>query len=259
MGEHSELAENGCQPNEQKAIFKFMGGVILFLDTISSITTGTSPTLLEYHPHALSSSSHIKLDNIMGCSNWALVQIGRISAIHELKMQMLQNNCPHTTDYEDQVGNIRTDLQQGMTEMCLGALQVNQPVIMTFGPAFITRMFSFAAGIYLHLVVHGYEEDSDILNLLRTEAMMILRAYIPAEMMHTIVLPLYIIGSVATIIDQAFFRYVFTTMPVLDPSLEHRSKILPLLEKVWQRRQRLELKLSWEESLKLADQNLLLI
>lgn len=254
-----EDAIHACAPNEQKAIFRFMGGVVLWLDTISSITMGTSPTLLEFHSHALSSSSHIKLENIMGCHNWVVLQIGRISSLHELKMHIASNGCPNTGDWQTQAGDIRAQLQSGLTEMCLGNLKLDQPVPVTFGPPFITRMFAFAAATYLHLVTHGFDINDEMLSLLRTEAMMVLRGQVPAEMMHTIIFPLYIVGSIASVEDQPFFRYVFSAMPVLDPSLEHRGKILPLLERVWQRRQTMGLLLSWEESLKLADQNLLLI
>ncbi|KUJ17523.1 uncharacterized protein LY89DRAFT_668838 [Mollisia scopiformis] len=254
-----EAHGHGCEPNEQKAVFRFMGGVIIWLDLISSITAGTSPSLVEYHSHALSTSSHIKLENIMGCHNWVAVQIGRISALHELKMHKIQHGCPNITDYETQVVDIRAEIQRGLTEMCLGTLNLNQTVPTCFGNTFITRMFAFAAGLYLDLVVNGYVSSSEIFHMLRTEAMMVLRGQVPAEMMHTIIFPLYIIGSVAVPEDQAFFRYVFQTSPVLDPSLEHRSKILPLLEKVWQQTQLLGAQLTWEDSLKLADQSLLLI
>lgn len=256
-----DLSERGCAPKEyeQKSIFRFMGGVTIWLDLISSITSGNSPTLLEYHPHALSPSSHIKLENIMGCHNWVALQIGRVSALHERKMLHIHNNCPNTTEYASEVDDIRTELQRGLTEMCLGALKLDQSRPMAFSFAFITRMFAFAAGIYLHLVLDGFEQDSELLNLYKSEAMMVLRGQVPGELMHTIIFPLYILGSVAAPEDQGFFRYVFSTMPVLDPSLEHRSKILPLLEKVWQQTQTLSMRLSWEDSLKLADQNLLLI
>lgn len=252
----------GCQPNEQKAIFRFMSGVVIWLDVLSSVTMGTTPDTLEYHPHALSSSSHIKLENIMGCHNWVVMQIARIAALHSQKF--LQDNCPNAVDLTPQIEDIRAELQRGLTELCLASMAIDQqdparifPVSKP--PSFITRIFAISAGIYLHLVVHGYESGSEILKLMATEAMMILRNQVPAEMMHTIIFPLYIVGSLATGDDQAFFRYVFSAMPVLDPSLEHRSKILPLLEKVWHRRQSSSTLLTWQETLSFSDQSLLLI
>jgi hypothetical protein len=254
-----ENAVPACGANEQKAIFRFMGGVILWLDTISSITMGTSPSLLEFHDHALSNESHIKMENIMGCHNWVVFQIGRISSLHELKVHIVSTGCPNTGDWQTQAGDIKAQLQQGLTEMCLTNLRLDQPVPVTFGPPFITRMFAFAAATYLHLVTNGFDIDDEMLNLLRTEAMMVLRGQVPAEMMHTIIFPLFIVGSVASVEDQPFFRYVFSATPVLDPSLEHRGKILPLLERIWQQRQMIGSLLSWEDSLKLADHSLLLI
>ncbi|CZR56550.1 related to C6 zink-finger protein PRO1A [Phialocephala subalpina] len=259
----TELTQIGCQPNERKAIFRFMSGVVIWLDILSSTMMGSSPDTLEFHPQALSSESHIKLENIMGCHNWVAIQIARIAALHQHKL--LHDHCPNTIDHEPEIQDIRAKLQRESTELCLSAMAINQSdPVRSFGPvskppSFITRMFAISAGIYLHLVVHGYESGSEVLPLMATEAMMVLRSQVPAEMMHTIIFPLYIVGSIATGDDQAFFRYVFTAMPVLDPSLEHRGKILPLLEKVWHRRQSSSTVLSWQESLSFSDQNLLLI
>lgn len=163
---------NGCQPNEQKAIFRFMGGVIFWLDTISSITFGTSPKLIELHAHALSPSSHIKLENIMGCQNWVVLQIGRISGLYTKKTHLENNGCPNTGEWETEAGDIRNELQQGLTEMCLGNLRLEgQPAAVVFGMPFITRMFAFAAATYLHLVTKGFEAEDEMLSLLRQEAM----------------------------------------------------------------------------------------
>ncbi len=73
--------------------------------------------------------------------------------------------------------------------------------------------------------------------------------------------PVYLIGYVAaTPEDQQFFRYIFSSSPVLDPSLEHRSKILPLLEDIWQKRDAMLDGTHWEDSLRrLSESNLLLL
>ncbi|KAE8449585.1 hypothetical protein EG329_007915 [Mollisiaceae sp. DMI_Dod_QoI] len=260
-----EMRQIGCAPSEEKAIFRFMSGVVIWLDMLASITMGTSPNLLEFYSHSIAPGSHIKLENIVGCNNWVAMQLGRIAALHQCRASTSQNNCLNINDFEAQAEDIRTELQRGLTELCFSSLEINQEEpAKTFGPtskppAFITRMFTLSAGIYLHLVVHGFEPHSEALSLLTTEAMMVLRSQVPREMMHTIICPLYIVGSVATGNDQTLFRCVFSAMPVLDPSLEHRSKILPLLEKIWHQRETSHIRLSWQDSLNLSDQNLLLI
>jgi hypothetical protein len=78
----------------------------------------------------------------------------------------------------------------------------------------------------------------------------------PAHLMHVIICPLYIIGTVAT--NEQFFRDVFSSAPVLDPSLEHRGKILPVLEELWRRRDATMTGWTWQDTVTLSDHNLLL-
>jgi hypothetical protein len=44
-----------------------MGGTIIWLDIVASITAGTAPVLLSYHSGVIASSSQTKLEDIMGC------------------------------------------------------------------------------------------------------------------------------------------------------------------------------------------------
>lgn len=70
---------------------KLFAGVVIWLDIIASVTTGTAPRLLSLHPFALSPGSQIQLENIMGCQDWPMIQIARIAALHEYKYQALQD------------------------------------------------------------------------------------------------------------------------------------------------------------------------
>ncbi|CAL3962325.1 unnamed protein product [Diplocarpon coronariae] len=248
-------------PSPQLASFKFLSGVILWLDILETVTTGKEPCLLSIHPHALNPKSHIRLESIIGCSNWPIVQIGRIAALYERKVRALRNCCLDEGLHAD-VESIRRELQYGLTEQTLACLAVSHEALAPHNSvrhrqALITRLFALAASIYLDLVVHGFQQGAA--NSV-TEAMTILRSNMPSELLHTVIFPLYLIGYVAAQEDQPFFRGVFSSPPVLDPSLEHRSKILPLLEDIWQNRDAMLSGGSWEDSLRrLSDCNLLLL
>ncbi|PVH88372.1 hypothetical protein DL98DRAFT_403861 [Cadophora sp. DSE1049] len=254
------------QPNENVTSFKFLCGVIIWLDILDSITSGKSPCLLNLHSHALSPSSHIKLEAIIGSSNWAILQIGRIVALHENKVQLLQTGCLGSesgrAEFDQKVDEIRHELQCGLTEQALVCLRVHsKPVAPAdtslHNQAIVTRLFALAASIYLYLVVQGSHQET---GPLAEEAMMILRTQMPRDLMHVIIFPLYIVGYVASPDDQPFFRCVFSATPVLEPSLEHRSKILPLLEEAWLARDDALDGGGWQRSLKsLSESNILLL
>jgi hypothetical protein len=75
---------------EQVVTFRFSVGTMFWLDIISSITAGTAPFLQPLHFTVLTSSAQIKLEDIMGCRNWAMLQIGRIVALHKHMAQTMQ-------------------------------------------------------------------------------------------------------------------------------------------------------------------------
>jgi hypothetical protein len=264
-GKSTLVIREGRSPPEDSGIFLFLCGVIVWLDVVSSITTGKSPRLLSFHPHAVSCSSAIKLENIMGCRNWAILQIGRISALHENKTQALQQGCLDATDFRDQADSIRQDLQSGLAEYSLAALELSShpnfdgPKLLNPDINIITRIFTLTASIFIYLVIQGYQLETQEVRSLVGEAMMILRTKMPAHLMHVIICPLYIIGSVAKGEDEHFFRHVFSSTPILDSSLEHRGRILPLLEDIWRMRDTSMTGWTWQDTVGLSDRNLLLL
>ncbi|KAH9219080.1 fungal-specific transcription factor domain-containing protein [Leptodontidium sp. 2 PMI_412] len=256
----------GGTPNEDVAAFKFLCGVVIWLDILDSIKTGKSPSLLTIHSHALSSDSHLKLETIIGSQNWAILQVGHIAALHENKMLSLQSGNLETAngraEFDKRVDEIRLELECGLTEQGLSCLQVYSESALPDNAAahvqaIITRLFALAASIYLYLVVQGSHQET---GPLADQAMMLLRTQMPRDLMHVIIFPLYIIGHVVSPDDQSFFRCVFSSPPVLEPSLEHRSKILPLLEEIWQTRDAAMDGGGWQRSLKrLSESNILLL
>ncbi|KAG4426794.1 hypothetical protein IFR04_000225 [Cadophora malorum] len=254
------------QPNENVTSFKFLSGVIIWLDLLDCITSGKAPGLLTIHSHALSPGSHIRMETIIGSSNWVILQIARIAALHEKKVQLLQTGCfgceTQRAEFDRNVDEIRHELQCGLTEQALLCLQVHsEPVAPAdtslHNQAIVTRLFALAASIYLYLVVQGSHQEA---GPLAEEAMIILRTQMPRDLMHVIIFPLYIIGYVVSPDDQSFFRCAFSATPVLEPSLEHRSKILPLLEEAWLAREEALDGGGWQRSLnRLSESNILLL
>lgn len=264
-GKTTLVIHEGRSPPEEVGIFLFLSGVTVWLDVVFSITTGKSPRLLSFHPHAVSFSSAIKLENIMGCKNCTILQIGRISALHEYKIQSLQQGCFNTADFEGRAQTIREELRSGLTEYSLAALELSSqstfatPNLGNPDIYIITRLFTLAASLYLYLVVRGYQLETQEVHSLVTEAMMILRMKMPAHLMHVIICPLYIIGGATNGDDRHFFRQAFSCSPILDPSLEHRGKILPVLEELWLMRDSTLTGWTWQDTTRLAGQNLLLL
>lgn len=236
--------------------------MLAWLDIVSTITTGKLPRVIHFIPEEISSNSGIRLENVMGCKNWVMLQIGRISGLYEFKTEALRQGHVVCEEFESRFEDIRRELQIGLASSSLSLLSVSDPEFANACNAFITpqqfttHLFALSATIYLHLVVFGYQSDSETLKSMVSEAITLIRRHIPADLTHALVCPLYIIGSAARSEDEALFRHVFSSPPLLDPSLEHRAKFLPLLEEIWRMR---ETGWEWGTNIQLSGSSLLLI
>jgi hypothetical protein len=229
---------------EEVVNHRFLAGTVIWLDITYSITAGTAPYLLSHHISVLASHSQTNLEDIMGCKNWVLFQIGRIATLHENNVQALRQGNFDCTEFAQSAGDIVREIQCGLIHE--GA----DPTTL------VTRIFAYMSSLYLHLVIHGFQKlelcDRDI-----SEAMKMLQTQIPTTLLPALVCPLYIIASIARPGDEQFFRDLFSSPPLLNPALKHRETILPVLEEIWSRRQTLP-SFTWEDSLELTSDILLL-
>jgi hypothetical protein len=232
---------------EEVVNFRFLAGTMIWLDITSSITAGTAPHLLPHHFSIFASNSQTRLEDIMGCKNWAMFQIGRIAALHEHKTQALQQGRFDCTEFEQTVGDITREIQCGLTQEALGG---SDPSTL------VTHIFAYMASLYLHLVIHG-SQKLEVLDTTISGAMKMLQTQISIHLLPALVSPLYVIGSAARPGDEQFFRNIFSSPPLLDPVLKHRGRILPILEEIWSRRQTTP-GFAWKDSLELTSDILLL-
>ena len=262
LSEDYSPLEHGHVAVEEVASLRFFSGTIIWLDIISSITAGQAPRLLPYHTSLIASKPQTNLEAIMGCRNWVMLQISRIAALHEQKTQAIRQPHFDCTEFKQTVVNIRKQVQCGLTQLALEAFSISEGAsAATFEPVsdpptLVTHIFAYMATLYLHLVIEGFQ-DLKVLDTTISEAMKMLRTQIPPQLLPALVLPLYVIGSVARQGDEQFFRDVFSSPPLLDPLLRHRGTILPVLEEIWSKRRSAPF-FAWENSLELTHDILLL-
>lgn len=201
-----------------------------WLDTIAATTAGTLPRL---QPHLGSQYTR----QIAGCSADVLTEISRIAGIHVYTKTAIHLSGNHCTEAEKVVSDIRQNLRRLYSE---------DPDITA------TSLYAKAASVYLHLVLIGYDELEDLAGIV-VEAKQIIGKL--GKTLHAIVWPLLMIGSVAE--DQQFFRDVFLKLSSAQPALQHRKRILQVLECIWSHR-RAETSFTWSDSLQMLS-NVLLI
>jgi hypothetical protein len=259
------VRDEGPVVKQEVATFRFMGGTIIWLDIISSITSGEAPKLFPYHSGVLASGSHTKLESFMGCRNWVLRQIGRIAALHGDRREAKYAGQPNDPEFQQAVIDIGHDIEYGLTGEALGDFGITpgascglkntppDPITLT------TRMFAWMAVVYLHLVTHGFK-DLQRLETPITSSLELLRTQIPTQIIPALVAPLFIIGCAAREAEeQDLFRIILASPPFQEPLYKHRAHILAAMEQVWRRR-RAENGLTWNDVLGLPNfQHMLLI
>ncbi|KAE9365024.1 hypothetical protein N431DRAFT_354061 [Stipitochalara longipes BDJ] len=247
---------------EEVTNFRFVFGTLIWLDIVSSITAGSAPHMQHYHSSVMVSNSQTKLEDIMGCKNGVMLQISRLAALYAQKTQALQQGPFDCSSLEEIVDDISREIQSGFADKALVELNTPESCFTTpFNVALdfrmvVTRMFLYAASIYLRLLVQGFH-NVEGLDTTISEAMFMLQTQTTANTLPYLVCPLFLVGCVAREEDKEFFRTSFTSPPLLNPLLKHRRMILPILEEIWSKRTTV-LGFGWQDCVELT-KNLLLI
>jgi hypothetical protein len=256
------ITEYEAEVTEEIVNVRFVFGTMIWLDIISSITVGTAPNLISHHSRLIASNSQLRLEDIMGCKNSAMLQLGRLAELYGQKAQALQNGAFDCSQLEHLVDDISREIQCGLTQGALEDFNISEgDPAATFNtrsdsPTLVTHLFLHMASIYLHLLVQGFQ-NLILLDPTISEATTLLQSRTPIHVLPALVCPLFFIACVARGEDQQFFRTVFSSPTLLNPLLNHRGRILPILEEIWIRRGTV-LGFGWEDCVALT-KDLLLI
>ena len=244
---------------EEVTAFRVLGATTIWLDIVHSVTAGTKPSSWPNQIFAANSTCQIHLQKIMGCENWAMIEIGRIAALHEEKMKSFGSEDRTCVRFNEEVNSIRFNIKQGLTQLMLETSVATEKASQQFPkqrlllPAMITRIFALSARIYLQLVLGGFQvlqetEVSAAMEALRAESVFPFRA--------ALVFPLFICGIVSTPCNKKFIRDVFSSEPIRTPSLQHREKVILVIEEIWSMKER-DPGYTWKDCLALTGDVLL--
>lgn len=207
-----------CEPvvAGEVATLRFVSGALVWLDIISSITAGTTPHLLSYHPTVLASNSQIKLEDIMGCKNWVMLQFGRIVWLQEHKTQALRQGNFDCSEFVKTADDISGGSKVVFTQTALEGFNISKngptPTFNNLSgqTSLVTRIFTYMAILYLHLITQGFQELNSIAISI-SEAMDMFQTQIPIHLLAALVCPLFIIESAAMQAEEQFFRDIFSS------------------------------------------------
>lgn len=151
------------RPSHDAVACNFLVGTVIWFNIICSASTDSQRHLLDDISYL--SSHNIQLDKIMGCENWVMILIFRISSLSAWKSTQQKEGCLSLRDLAARGADIERELNEGLV---MNEEKIGQPI---FKPAsslcqrlgvpqsktnfVLTRIFACAALTYLHTTISG--------------------------------------------------------------------------------------------------------
>lgn len=231
----------------EQASFRFSSALLIFDDIIASTALQEQPKLYEYH-HCLLEDIHstgplIDLEAVVGCQNWALVQIGEIAVLDAWKQRCKSDGTLDVMELVRRATTIKNSLETHLTRLQTNTVANSKEDSSVFDALtsnstvrqkpLVTLAWAHAALIYLAVVMSGWQPAGPeiryhVARVIGTPV----REISPPALLRTMVWPLCVAGCLAEpepatqlrgIIEALQPRCVFGTL----------QKALEVMENVW--------------------------
>ncbi|KAI8944396.1 fungal-specific transcription factor domain-containing protein [Xylaria longipes] len=233
-------------PSAEQAAFRFSSTLLIFDDIIASTVLQEQPKLYEYH-HCLLGDIHntgplIDLEAVVGCQNWALVQIGEIAVLDVWKqrckssgtldmIELVRRATAIKNSLETHLARLQTNTSADLKDNSVfGVLTANSTVGQT---PLVTLAWAHAALIYLSVVVSGWQTASvEIRYHVRRIIEASVREISPPALLRTMVWPLCVAGCLA---EPELATQLCGTIEALQPRTIFGTlqKALEVMKNVW--------------------------
>ena len=239
---------------DQSALVFFVS-LLLFVDIVASTSLGSPPALQNYHHSVLSSygekKSCVRLENVMGCQNWALVAIGNISALCAWKRDAKQSGNFSVVNLVKLAGPISQALEEGLSSLDIGATR-SQPAKMSASRleayysrhdraldntsiANVTRVWAYAAKIYLSVCLSGWQTYSTDTQASVAKVLSLLQTIESPAQLRSLSWPICVAGCLALTSQEDDFRRIVGTLGQLG-EFGTVFKALRIVEAIWSSR-----------------------
>lgn len=239
-------------PSTGQAAFSFSSAILILDDIIASTVLQEEPKLYKYHRSLLSNidgtDPPINLETVVGCQNWALLQIGEIAVLDAWKQRCKKAGNLNVMELVNRATAIKDSV-----EAHLARLETNLPVIPKDSslldvftandhqqlktPAsqshLVTRIWAHAALIYLFIVVSGWQPASDDVRYHVGRMIELLTHQIsPPALLRTMVWPFCVAGCLAEPAQEVYLREIVKELQ--PPSVFGTvHKALEIMENIW--------------------------
>ncbi|KAJ5901768.1 fungal-specific transcription factor domain-containing protein [Penicillium taxi] len=215
-------------PSSEQMAFRFFSALLLVDDIIASTALGEEPKLYRYHDGILGNGQwptekdeepQIRLEDIMGCQNWAMVAVAKISALDAWKkhqkaiaaLDMMELVLRATAIKSMLMTNLTraeatpsTDSPWDIFTPCNG-----QASMLATQSLLVTRIWAHAAALYLLIVVLGWQpSSSEIRHHVTCIIQQLMQRTLSWAVLRTIAWPFCVAGCLAAPDQESLFRSI---------------------------------------------------
>ncbi|OBT39050.1 hypothetical protein VE00_10879 [Pseudogymnoascus sp. WSF 3629] len=236
----------------------FLLGFFIYMHIVTCASTRSSQFLISDHK-VLLETGEIKLADLIGCSNWAIVFIFEISSLDKWQKEEEDAQRLSFIELTKRGRQIEERLLSRLARI-ENDLSKRAPVDAHLRPEFIktdiTRIFALSAITYAHVVISGAYPDIPEIKRSVSKTIDALRSLPDPKLLQHVVWPYCISGCLATDEQQQAFRELVTL-----PRITHGTclEALSLMEECWRLRKTESSSHDWASIMERRGQYILLI
>lgn len=243
-------------PSAEQAAFLFSSTLLIFDDIIASTVLREHPRLYEFHQSLLGTTVDgtdppINLEAVVGCQNWALLQISEIAVLDAWKQQSKRAGSLNVMELVHRATAVKEVLESHLARLdvdpsilspeassLLDVLTADyrhfqQYKESTSQTSLVTRVWAHAALVYLFVVVSGWQPASaDVRYHVGRIIELLTGGILPPALLRTMVWPFCVAACLAEPAQEAGLRCLVDALQ--PPSVFGRiHKALAIAEHVW--------------------------
>lgn len=236
----------------------FLLGFFIYMHIVTCASTRSSQFLISDHK-VLLETGEIKLADLIGCSNWAIIFIFEISSLDKWQKEEEDAQRLSLIELTKRGRQIEERLLSRLARI-ENDLSKRAPVDAHLRPEFIktdiTRIFALSAITYVHVVISGAYPDIPEIKRSVSKTIDALRSLPDPKLLQHVVWPYCISGCLATDEQQQAFRELVTL-----PRITHGTclEALSLMEECWRLRKTESSSHDWASIMERRGQYILLI
>lgn len=270
MGNMLEKLRHGVPENcsvwsAEQAALRFFAATMIYQSIIASTAHEETPKLFRHYSELLASFSNaenpdlLKLEDFVGCQTWVLRSIAEISSLNEWKKEAKHNGSLDVMDLAQRASLIQIELCDGAARLCNAATDLplqthgtspyqpletilaksninrGQAPLQSADSSLISRIWVYAAQIYLVIVLSGWQPGNVQLRSHVAQALDLLRTIDNPSWLRSLAWPICITGCFASNEQEQAFRSVTNASGGLAMFGTLRDA-LAIMEKVWSQR-----------------------